>query len=498
MPAGKKLPGKNINGPFILRLLLVFVLIFFWGSPFGLQAAPAGASGLLEEIAAHVQQYYLYAPPGGVELHSLQDLPRLWQDPYSTYWDEGQFSTFRRSLEKSITGIGLNLKKDGPAAVTVVSAITGSPAHRAGIQGGDSIVSVDGRLVLDFTLEQVVSLLRGEAGTPVTLTLRRGSSQLLNFSLLREHIKLPSVEYTALPGKVALLRVHNFGEGTALEMSRLIGALGKDETQGMILDLRSNQGGYVEEALALANLFTQGPLLQFREQGTDWQTIQMQDTRVTSLPLVVLLNGGTASGAEIVAAALKDNGDALLVGEQTYGKGTIQTVFVLKHGGYLKLTTAEFASPRQTMIEGAGLEPHFIIKDPLKQEEMAAALLRSLQKQAGGGEGYLELWLQQQDAAAASHPRVLRDLQGEAYYPLRQVLALTGRPVLAGTKPGIYYFSWEGHDFVLNLNERLLTASTLPSLAREFPVLLHRGTTYVPLSFLENGLKLPFLQYKYP
>ncbi|MEW5921519.1 MAG: S41 family peptidase [Bacillota bacterium] len=485
---------KNLALHLLLsRLCLSFILVLVLScNPFSRQAATANEDTRLREIAEQMEKYYLFAPEEGVELHSLDELPLLWQDPHSTYLKEEQFRLFTESLDRSLTGIGVYLEKGRSAAVTVVSTVPESPACRAGLLSGDLIVSVDGRLVLDSPLEKVVSLLRGEEGTAVKLLVRRGE-QLLTFSLIRERILLPAVEQAVLPGELLLLRLYNFGGGAATEMSRYLNALDREGVRGIILDLRANQGGYVDEALALAALFTDGPLLQVREKGTDWQVINGRDSKVTSLPLVALVNRGTASGAEIVAAALKDNGAALLVGENTFGKGTMQTIVSLSYGGYLKMTTAEFASPRRTLIEGTGIEPHFLVPDPREQEERAVELLRYLLEQQEGKESYLELYLQQYEAKMASLPPILRDVQGEDYYPLRKLLALTGRTILAGTKPGVYSFIWEGHCYELDLNEKLLSGPALPATEDGVPVLLRQGITYVPLSFLERGLKLPFL-----
>ncbi len=464
--------------------LLLFLAVL---APPAQAAAGAGTESLLQEIAEQVERHYLFAPEGGVELRSLEELPRLWQDPHSAYLDREQFRLFTQSLERSLTGIGVYLEKDSSFAVTVVSAVPGSPAARAGIREGDVIVAVDGRLVLDFPLEKVVALLRGEEGSGVKLLVRRGA-QLREFSLVRERIKLPAVEYSLLPGEMALLRLYNFGAGAAREVSSSLEALQREGVRGVILDLRANQGGYVEEALAVAALFTEGPLLQVREKDTGWQVVRRERAQAVSLPLVVLLGRGTASGAEILAAALKDNGAALLVGANSFGKGTMQTLIPLSNGAYLKLTTTEFASPRLNRIEGVGVEPHFLVPEPRQQEERARSLLQSvLAQELGSGESYLARYLRLQEGEPALLP--------PAAYPLRRLLGLTGRPILAQGEPGIYSFTWEGRDYLLDLKQGLLYRAEAPPGEAAFPVVLQGGTTYVPRSFLAEGLGLPFLPH---
>ena len=475
----------------VLLCLALALMLFFITFP-----SQAGAvqgvneAALLKEIGDKIEKYYLFAPEEGVELHSLDELAMLWQDPHSTYLQPEQFGLFTDSLGRSLTGIGVYLEK-GETGVTVVSPVPGSPAERAGMQSGDLIVFVDGRMVLDSPLEKVVALLRGEAGTAVMVTVRRGE-QFHDFSLVREQIHLPNLEHVMLDKGLALLRIYNFDSGVAREMSRILAGLDEAGVRGIILDLRANQGGYVDEALALAALFTDGVLLQVREKGKEWEQIEGRDGAVTSLPMVVMVNRGTASGAEIVAAALKDNGAALLVGDNTFGKGTMQTIMPLQHGGYLKMTTAEFASPRLRKIEGTGVEPHFLISDPLEHEDKAALLIGHMLEQMQGRESYLELALQHEGEGAGPLPRILVH-KGEPYYPLRALLMLTGRPILAEREPDVYSFTWEKNNYRLDLKQKLLFQPGLPLSNPSCNVLLQEGTTYVPLSCLAQILQLPYL-----
>ncbi len=471
---------------FVFALLLLFM-------PLPPQAGvlhAAGEDDLLKEIAEQIEKYYLFAPEKEVELETLDDLPLFWQDPHSTYLPPEQFKDFTDSLSRSLNGIGVYLEK-GERAVTVVSPVPGTPAYRAGIKSGDLIYFVDGRNVIDSALETVVTLLRGKGGTTVTVTVKRGK-EFLTFSLVREQINLPNLEHVMLEGELALLRIYNFDSGVAQETSRLLSELEEAGVRGIILDLRANQGGYVDEALALADLFTAGVLLQVREKDMEWEQIEGTDTVVTAMPLVLLLNGGTASGSEIVAAALKDNGAALLLGENSFGKGTMQTVRPLQHGGYLKVTTAEFASPAQTMIEGSGVEPHFFVFDPQEQIEVAAMLLRNVLEQKKGQESYLELFMQHDEAGRGPLPQTLL-LGGEPHYPLRALLTLTGRPIVRDADAGFYNFTWEGNIYRLDLKQKMLFRPDLPLDVAGYNVLLRDGTTYVPLSFLIEGLGLPYL-----
>lgn len=485
--------------PYSLAIVvLALLLCFLHAVPLRtLQAAPAaGGSALLGEINALLNRYYLFTPAGGVELQTLEELSRFWQDPYSRYMQEEQARLFTESLGRSLTGIGVHLEQ-GPSAVTVVSTVPDSPASRAGLRSGDRIVYVDGRFVMPAPLDAVVAMLRGETGTMVQVMVLRGE-HLLTFSMTRRQIKLPAADYTRLEGELARLRLYNLDSGAALELSALLSELAADGVRGIILDLRANRGGYVDEALAVANLFTQGTLLQLRERGTGWQKITSQNAPLTALPLVVMVNRGTASGAEIAAAALKDNGRALLVGEPTFGKGMMQRLMPLQHGGYLHLTTAEFASPRLIRIEDVGVEPHFFRVDPREQEKLAADLLRDVMLPQDGTErSYLERLLRLHFGPAPPF-RLTLQAHGETYYPLRALLSITGRTIQAEPQPGIYSFNWESRRFRLDLTAQLLripaagAAATPAEAVPAVPVLLRERTVYVPFSFLHRELNLLF------
>ena len=492
-------PQKN---PHRLAVVLLALLLFCLHAvplrTMQAAAAPAG-NDLLAEISEILNKYYLFAPAGGVVLETMDDLPRFWRDPYSRYLQEEQVRLFTESLGRSLTGIGVHLEQ-GPSAVMVVSTLPESPASQAGLQSGDRIVYVDWHFVMDAPLETVVVMLRGQAGTRVQVMVLRGE-HLLEFSMVRRQIRLPAVEYVRLEGELAQLRLYNFDSGAARELSRLLSVLESDGVQGIILDLRANQGGYVDESLAVANLFTQGTLLQLREKATGWQELKGQHSPVTAVPMVVMVNRGTASGAEIVAAALKDNRRAMLVGELTFGKGMMQRLIPLRLGGYLHLTTAEFASPRLRRIDGAGVEPHIFRVDPQEQEKLAADLLRDLVGQREDAErSFLEQLLRRHFGPAPTFPLALR-AHGQDYYPLRALLTITGRTILAETRPGIYSFSWEGRRFRLDLPARLLintesdAAAPAAAAGPAVPVLLQGGIVYVPLSFLERELGLPFLRH---
>ena len=313
---------------------------------------------------------------------------------------------------------------------------------------------------------------------------------MLNVMVTREKINLPSVDYAWMDEGIALVTIYNFNLGTGEKFEQVVEELQTQGVKGIILDLRSNFGGYVEEALEVATLFVEGTLLKMREKEAEWKSIQSSRNRRLNAPVVILVNLGTASAAEMLAASLKDGAQSLLVGEVTFGKGTIQTLFPIQRGGYLKLTTAEFFGPGGEIIEEIGIEPHYMIYLPEDQMEKARVLVKQSIAPERSSYYYIktgleELW----DNDDTSPLPVLVD--NEMYFPLRATLGLMGRSIYSGDNFGEYVFYWENRPYQLNLTERLLTWNDPLGESFQEPFTLFNQTTYVPADFLSNGLGLP-------
>lgn len=486
--SARKIPRYFFSGFLALALVLTLVTatcLFFPSSV----ALAENERELLQEIEEYLQNFYLYAPgEEAFPLRSMEDLYRALRDPYSYYLREEQFRAFEESLNRTLYGVGIYLEiKD--SFISVVSTVRESPAYRAGIKSGDVIMAVDGRSVTGASLEEVVALIRGEEGTAVVLTIRR-QENISDFDLVRAKLKLPSVDYTWEEDGLACVRIYNFGAESAREMALVMEELAAAGLRGLIFDLRANQGGYFNEAVEMASLFSGGVVLQVKERDSSWQEIKADGEKVYSYPAVVLINRGTASAAEIFSAALKDNRIALLVGEVSYGKGTMQTIFEMKQGGYLKLTTAEFVSPWGNIIEGAGVEPHFLVPAEEEQLSWALQLLEYMLKQGRGEGTFLEAGLRQMHGQQGKSLSPL-EIDGETYFPLRATLFLTGRVIQSGTGPGMYSFFWENRLYLLDIQKK---AITWRDKGKERPVcekvVLREGSTYVPRSFLEEELGL--------
>jgi len=297
-------------------------------------------------------------------------------DPHSAYMNEKEYQEFEQKSDGQYAGIGVVLDiKAG--SMRVVSAIEGSPAARAGIQSGDIIAQVNGQNVSDLTLGETARLLEGEAGTEVKLVVQRGDG-ITEYNLLREIIATSSVSSRMLGDEYAYLRISQFQDDTTDALEKEVAALRVKHTlRGAVIDLRNNPGGYLDSAVATADLFlSSGPILYVRGRDPDQeeQYIASDGDILSGLPIVVLVDEGSASGAEIVAGALQDQRRAVIVGQPTFGKGSVQTVIPLYHGGAVKLTTAQYYTPSGNSIQAKGIVPQVLLTPLRVQQDETAAI----------------------------------------------------------------------------------------------------------------------------
>ena len=290
-------------------------------------------------------------------------------DPHSAYLDSEEFDEIRLSTMGSYPGVGIEVvAADG--MVKVLKSIDGSPAQRAGLVAGDEIVRIDGNDI-GADLAGAIAHMRGASGSLVTLTVRRqGSAGLTEYALRRAEVEVHSVAQQTLEPGYGYLRITSFSETTAQDVSQAILRLKRDnhgQLRGLLLDLRNNPGGVLEAGVAVADDFLDSGVIVTADGRTPEARFRMDATRgdlTDGAPLVVLVNAGSASASEIVAGALKDHGRALLVGRRTYGKGSVQTVVPLSHGGAVKLTTSRYFTPSGTSIHGKGIVPDVVEDGP--------------------------------------------------------------------------------------------------------------------------------------
>jgi carboxyl-terminal processing protease len=293
-------------------------------------------------------------------------------DPHSAYMDTEEYRIFQGDTEGKFGGVGVEVDYRDEH-VTVIAPIEGSPAARAGIRPGDQIIAVDGRSTRGERVDKLITRMRGPAGSRVTVTVRRaGVPDPITLELVREEIHVASVVGKRLEGEVAYLRLKQFQEGTHEELLRAIGALraeSKTPLSGVLVDMRNNPGGLVDEAEAVADeLLASGTIYSTRHRGRVVDEASAHDGgALASLPAVVLVNEHSASSAELVAGALQDNRRALVIGRPTFGKGSVQTIFDLPGGAGLRLTTMRYYTPSGRSIQAEGIRPDVLV-EPDKPE----------------------------------------------------------------------------------------------------------------------------------
>jgi len=298
-------------------------------------------------------------------------------DPHSAYLDSEEFEEIRLSTMGSYPGVGIEVVAED-SAVKILRPIEGSPAALAGLLPGDQIVKIDDNDI-GADLAGAISRMRGSSGSLVKLTIRRPSTgQTLDFSLRRAKVEVHSVAEEDLEPGYGYVRITGFSETTPDDLSHAIELLKRDNPhglKGLVLDLRNNPGGVLEAGVAVADAFLDEGVIVTADGRTRDARFSMEATPgdlLDGAPLVVLVNGGSASASEIVAGALKDHARAELIGHKTYGKGSVQTVMPLSHGGAVKLTTSRYFTPSGASIHGKGIVPDIVADGP---EEPPAELL---------------------------------------------------------------------------------------------------------------------------
>lgn len=320
-------------------------------------------------VVEHIRKYYV-KPVDDSELFESAIRGMLTSlDPHSNYLDPTEFSDLRVNTSGKFGGLGIEVTLE-EGAVKVVSPIDDTPAQRAGIQAGDMIIKLDDTPVKGLTLKDAVEIMRGDKGSDILLTIiRKGEVKPLAITVTRDIINVKSVKTKILDHNYGYLRVSQFQTQSAEDLERAINKLKaetKDNLRGVVLDLRNNPGGVLETSIKISDLFLDSSKLQNnglivytegRLPGSKIEEKSSTSDILKGAPIVVLVNEGSASASEIVAGALQDHRRALVVGTQTFGKGSVQTVLPLqdKHG--LKLTTALYYTPNGRSIQAEGIKP---------------------------------------------------------------------------------------------------------------------------------------------
>lgn len=284
-------------------------------------------------------------------------------DAHSAYLDEKAFKDTKVQTEGEFGGLGITVgMKDG--ALTIVAPIEGTPADKAGLKSNDVILRINGNATLGITLEEAVSKMRGKPKTPITITIyRKGEPKPFDVNIIRDIIKVDSVYAKEIEDEdVLYLRVTNFDQKVTKETAKFITKY-KDK-KGIILDLRNNPGGLLDQAIGLTNIFVESGVIvsqKGRDEKDNVEYKAQKSNKITDLPLVVLVNGGSASASEIVSGALQDLKRAVVIGENTFGKGSVQVILPLSEKEAIKMTMARYYLPSGRTIQNTGVEPDIVV-----------------------------------------------------------------------------------------------------------------------------------------
>lgn len=304
-------------------------------------------------------------------------------DPYTEYFNPKEAKEFNEQLSGTFSGIGAQLGKDDEDNIIIMAPISGYPAEKAGLRAKDVIVSIDGKSTAGQSIDEAVNKIRGKKGTDVTLEIMREGADKKTYTITREDIKVPSVEYEILPNNIGYIEITQFWDDTAQLVSKAEQKFRSAGVKQVVLDLRSNPGGSLDAAVDVANMWVPSgkTILQEKRDNKVVQTYTSSGkTLFDGTKTVVLIDEGSASASEILAGALKDNGIAKLIGMKSYGKGSVQQIIPLNNGGELKVTVARWFRPNGENIDKKGIKPDMEVKlteddykngkDPQKDEAL--------------------------------------------------------------------------------------------------------------------------------
>jgi len=324
---------------------------------------------LFTEVLSIVQSQYVdEVPPKDLIYNAIKGTLR-GLDPHSSFLDPDMYREMQVETSGSFGGLGIEitLRDD---VLTVVAPIEGTPAYRAGIQPGDRILKIEGLSTKDMQLADAVKRMRGKPGSKITVTVvREGWTEPKDFLITREQIRVQSVKNNQLEPGIEYVRLRQFQEQTSNDLETALEKYAKEgKIQGLVLDLRNNPGGLLTSAVEVTEKFLEpGKLVVYTEGRVRNQNMRFSSNAkrsFTDFPVVVLVNQGSASASEIVAGALQDYGRAVVLGTQSFGKGSVQTIIPLSDGSGLRLTTAKYFTPKGRSIHGKGITPDILVEGP--------------------------------------------------------------------------------------------------------------------------------------
>jgi carboxyl-terminal processing protease len=366
----------------ILPLTLLLLALSVSGCSSPAADPPVGAAdlGLIEATMQQVQKSYVVAvQPDQLVNGALKGmLSKL--DPHSDYMTEHEYRELMSTTSGQFGGVGIEISVE-EGVPQVISAIEGTPASAAGVEPGDRIVKADGQAIVGMDIGEVVQRLRGSAGTPVVLTIARANRPIFDLSITRAIIHVDSVKSALKPGGIGYIRISTFDETTPAELRTALSRLRQGaggHFAGLVLDLRNDAGGLLDASVEVAGDFLDsGTVVSTRGRESSENRIYDASPNgdlIRGTPLVVLINGASASASEIVAGALQDNKRATILGTHSFGKGSVQSIIPIEGYGALRLTTALYYTPSGRSIQGHGISPDRLVTVP-KEQQVANAVI---------------------------------------------------------------------------------------------------------------------------
>ena len=363
---------QPLNTFLIVGVGVIFAAGFLLGSLFNRESSTSILDEALNKILDNTATE---TDKDSLQRAAIEGMLRSLGDKWSQYLPETQSTSFENSLEGQYSGIGVWLRSDESGLVGIAGVVPTSPAEFANLQEGDLIQSVDGQTTKNKSLATVAKLLSGKPNTTAILSVNR-SEETLTFSVKRAELRSNPVQLKKLTNQIILISISEFSRGTARSMRSALAASGS-ERAGVILDLRGNPGGLLVEATDVAGAFLNGgTVVEFFKPGKSPEIFNAIGDGDSKTPLVILVDRGTASAAEIVAAALQDRNRAVIVGERTFGKAAVQDLTELSNGADIELTIGYYLTPSGKRLDGQGLEPDILVS---ANESKSVAETRALQ-----------------------------------------------------------------------------------------------------------------------
>jgi len=304
----------------------------------------------------------------------LKGLFQGLEDPYSVYMTKDEFKDFAEHTKGVYGGIGVIVTPGDDNLITVVAPIEDTPGERAGLKTGDKIIKVEGKEFTADNMDKAVKLMKGKPNTEVNITILRkekdGKNQYIDMSIVREEIRLVTVKSNLIDDDIGYIRITSFDELTNEDFKKELDGMMKSGISGLILDLRYNPGGLLDVCVDITDVFLDEGTIVYTETRSGERSYEKSTKKHIDIPLVVLVNEGSASASEIFAGAIKDRNRGILMGTTTFGKGVVQRIKQMSDGSGFKLTTSEYFTPNGTNIHGIGIEPDIVVELPEDVEEI--------------------------------------------------------------------------------------------------------------------------------